>query len=58
MITILSTLEIRDLICRIRVANALWGALHIRRELLKLGVDVSQATVGKYLSRRPKRIHP
>jgi hypothetical protein len=33
-------------------ANALWGAPRIHGELLKLGVDVSQATVAKYMARR------
>jgi Integrase core domain len=33
---------------------SLWGAPRIHGELLKLGVDVSQATVGRYLPRRPK----
>jgi transposase InsO family protein len=33
-------------------ANPLWGAPRIHGELTKLGVDVSQATVAKYMSRR------
>src|SRR6185295_6814100 len=45
---------IRDLIRQMSLANPLWDAPRIHRELLKLGVDVSQATVGKYLPRRPK----
>jgi hypothetical protein len=32
--------------------NALWGAPRIHAELLKLGIDVSQATVAKYMARR------
>jgi hypothetical protein len=35
-------------------ANPLWGAPRIHGELLKLGIDVSQATVGRYLPWRPK----
>ena len=35
-------------------ANPLWGAPRIHGELLKLGIEVSQATVGRYLSWRPK----
>ena len=31
------------------LANPLWGALRIHAELLKLGIEVSQATVGRYL---------
>jgi putative transposase len=34
-------------------ANSFWGAPRIHGELLKLGVDVSQATVGRYLPPRP-----
>ena len=46
--------EIRDLIRRMSVANPLWGAPRIHGELLKLGIEVSQATVGRYLPWRPK----
>jgi putative transposase len=35
-----------------REANPLWGAPRIHGELHKLGIDVSQATVAKYLGRR------
>ena len=38
--------EIRDLIRKMSLANPLWGAPRIHGELLKLGIDVSQATVG------------
>jgi hypothetical protein len=31
------------------VANPLWGAPRIHGELLKLGFQVSQATVAKYI---------
>jgi putative transposase len=33
-------------------ANPLWGAPRIHGELLKLGINVSQASVAKYLARR------
>src|SRR5450756_2864239 len=46
--------EIRDLIRRMCLANPLWGAPRIHGELLKLGIEVSQATVGRYLPWRPK----
>jgi putative transposase len=46
--------EIRDLIRQMSLANALWGAPRIHGELLKLGIEVSQATVGRYLPWRPK----
>jgi hypothetical protein len=36
------------------MANPLWGAPRIHGELLKLGIEVSQATVGRYMPWRPK----
>jgi transposase InsO family protein len=50
--------EIRDLIREMSLANPLWGAPRIHGELLKLGVEVSQATVGRYLPWRPKAPSP
>ena len=32
--------------------NPLWGAPRIHGELLKLGIDIAQSTVAKYMSRR------
>lgn len=46
--------EIRDLIRRMSRANPLWGAPRIHGELLKLGLKVSQATVGRWMPWRPK----
>src|SRR5229473_2950275 len=46
--------DLRDLIRKMSLANPLWGAPRIHGELLKLGIDVSQATVGRYLPWRPK----
>ena len=34
------------------VANPLWGAPRIHGELLKLGIDVRQTTVAKYMTKR------
>jgi transposase InsO family protein len=45
-------LEIRRLIREMSVANPLWGAPRIHGELLKLGVDVGQTSVAKYMARR------
>jgi len=45
-------LEIRQLIREISLANPLWGAPRIHGELLKLGIDVRQTTVAKYMARR------
>lgn len=50
--------EIRDLIRQMSVANPLWGAPRIHGELLKLGIAVSQATVGRYMPWRPKLSSP
>jgi hypothetical protein len=33
-------------------ANPLWGAPRIHGELLKLGIDVGQTSVAKYMTRR------
>src|SRR5215510_15902276 len=43
--------DVRDLIREISRANSLWGAPRVHGELLKLGIDVSQSTVAKYMSR-------
>jgi hypothetical protein len=40
------------LIRQMSVANPLWGAPRIHGELLKLGIEISQATVAKYMVRR------
>jgi putative transposase len=50
--------EIRDLIRRMSLDNPLWGASRVHGELLKLGIEVSQATVGRYLPQRPKAPSP
>jgi transposase InsO family protein len=44
--------DIRRLIREMSVANPLWGAPRIHGELLKLGIDVAQTTVAKYMARR------
>ena len=43
--------EIRALIRQMSKANPLWGAPRIHGELLKIGIELSQATVGKYMVR-------
>jgi hypothetical protein len=45
--------EVRDLIRQMNVVNPLWGAPRIHGELLKLRIEISQATVAKYMVRRP-----
>ena len=46
--------DVRALISRMSRENPLWGAPRIHGELLKLGIEVSEATVSKYLARLPK----
>ncbi len=43
--------DVRLLIRRMAEANPLWSAPRIHGELLKLGIDVSQATVARYMAR-------
>ncbi|SEP45436.1 Integrase core domain-containing protein [Rhodospirillales bacterium URHD0017] len=45
------TVEIRQLIREMSLANRLWGAPRIHGELLKLGIEVAQSTVAKYMAR-------
>jgi hypothetical protein len=44
--------EIRDLVWTMSRDNPLWGAPRIHGELLKLGIDIAQSTVAKYMPRR------
>jgi transposase InsO family protein len=46
--------EIRALVRRMSLANPLWGAPRIHGELLKLGIEISQTTVAKYMSRHQR----
>ena len=43
--------ELRTLIGEMSRANPLWGAPHIHGELLKLGFEVAQSTVARYMCR-------
>lgn len=45
--------DIRDLIRRMQTANPLWGAPRIHAELQKLGIDIAETTVAKYIRRWP-----
>ena len=51
-------MEVRDSIRQMSTANQLWGAPRIHGELLKLGIELSQATVGRYMPWRPKEPSP
>jgi putative transposase len=46
--------EVRALIRQMSRANPLWGAPRIHGELQKLGLEISQAAVSKYLGRRSR----
>ena len=46
------SLEVRQLIREMSLANRWWGAPRIHGELLKLGIDVGQSSVAKYMARR------
>jgi transposase InsO family protein len=47
-------LEIRQLIREMSLANPLWGAPRIHGELLKLGIEIGQTSVAKYMARHRK----
>src|SRR5258705_11009994 len=44
--------EIRKLIREMSIANPLWGAPRIHGELLKLGIEIGQTSVAKYMVKR------
>jgi hypothetical protein len=44
--------EVRRLIREMSLANCFWGAPRIHGELLKLGIDVGQTSVAKYMAQR------
>jgi len=46
------TKEVRDLIRRMSRENPIWGAPRIHGELLKLGIDIGETSVSKYMVRR------
>jgi transposase InsO family protein len=45
------SVEIRRLIREMSLANRLWGAPRIHGELLKIGIEVAQSTVSKYMAK-------
>ena len=47
-------LDVRDLIRRMSRENPMWGAPRIHGELLKLGIEIGETSVGKYMVRRRK----
>src|SRR5215469_1362892 len=46
--------EVRDLIRKMCRENPLWGAPRIHGELLKLGFNIAESSVSKYMVRRNK----
>ena len=44
--------ELRALIRQMSIENPLWGAPRIHGELLKLGIEVAQSSVAKYMIKR------
>ena len=46
--------DVRDLIRKLSRDNPLWGAPRIHGELLKLGIDIGETSVGKYIVRKRK----
>jgi putative transposase len=45
---------VRKLIRKLSCENPLWGAPRIHGELLKLGIDIGETSVGKYMARQRK----
>ena len=50
--------EVRDLIFRMVAENPTWGAPRIHGELLKLGFDISERTVSRWVKRASKSPDP
>jgi len=50
--------EIRALIFRMAAQNPTWGAPRLHGELLKLGFDLAEATVSRWLRQVPKTPNP
>jgi putative transposase len=46
--------QMRDLIFRVVAENPTWGAPRIHGELLKLGFDISERTVSRWVERSPR----
>jgi putative transposase len=50
--------EVRELIFQMVAENPTWGAPRIHGELLKLGFDVSERTVSRWIQKAPKNSEP
>jgi hypothetical protein len=51
-------MELRVLVRRMSVENPLWGAPRIHGELLKLGFQVAQSSVAKYMGQASGAAQP
>jgi len=49
------SVEARSLIRRMSLENPLWGAPRIHGELMKLGHDICESSIAKYMVRRPNQ---
>ena len=47
--------QLRELIFQMMAENPTWGAPRIHGELLKLGFDVSERTISRWMQRAPKK---
>ena len=50
--------EVRELIFRMVAENPMWGAPRIHGELLKLGFDISERTVSRWIQRASRDPDP
>jgi hypothetical protein len=50
--------EVRDLIFRMVAENPTWGAPRVHGELLKLGFDLSERTISRWVQKAPKNPEP
>ena len=50
--------ELRELIFRTVAENPTWGAPRIHGELLKLGFDIAERTVSRWVQKAPKNPEP
>ena len=50
--------KLRELIFQMVAENPTWGAPRIHGELMKLGFDISERTVSRWVQRAPRKIDP
>jgi putative transposase len=47
--------EVKQLICQMAKANHLWGAPKIHGEILKLGINISERSVSRFMPPKPRK---